>query len=230
VSASSLIDIYTTAKSQDTVFREAEANYLATAQASPIARAALLPQINFSAETSDNTLDTQGQTFGVAGSDVDYNSHGYSLRLTQALYNRDFYVQLKQANNNVARAQAQFDASKQDLVLRVTELYFNVLAARDELKFATAEKEAINRQLDQANNRFEVGLIPITDVKEAQSLYDSSVAQEIEAEIALELAIDALAVITGGWPIMQNKRPFFSSNLEMPSICSGTDPVTAITS
>ena len=133
-SASGLIDIYTIAKAQDTVFREAEANYLATAQASPIARASLLPQINFSAETSDNSLETEGQTFGVSGGDVDYNSHGYSLRLTQALYNRDFYIQLKQANNNVARAQAQFDASKQELVLRVTELYFNVLAARDDLK------------------------------------------------------------------------------------------------
>ncbi|MDW3095564.1 MAG: TolC family outer membrane protein [Gammaproteobacteria bacterium] len=195
--ANGLIDIYTIAKAQDTEFREAEANYLATSQASPIARAALLPQLNFSAETSDNTLETEGQTFGVSGGDVDYNSHGYSLRLTQSLYNRDFYVQLKQANNNVARAQAQFDASKQDLVLRVTELYFNVLAARDDLEFATAEKNAINRQLEQAENRFEVGLIPITDVKEAQSSFDSSVAREIDAEIALELAIDALAVITG---------------------------------
>jgi outer membrane protein len=197
VSASGLIDVYTIAKAQDTIFREAEATYFATFQASPIARAALLPQVNFSAETSDNSLKTRGQTFGVSGGDVDYNSHGYSLRLTQALFNRDFYVQLKQANNSVARARAQFDASKQDLVLRVTELYFNVLAARDDLKFATAEKEAINRQLEQAENRFEVGLIAITDVKEAQSSFDSSVAREIDAEIALELAIDALAVVTG---------------------------------
>ena len=166
--ATCLIDIYTIAKAQDTVFREAEANHLANAQASPIARAALLPQVNFSAETSDNNLKTEGQTFGVSGGEVDYNSHGYSLRLTQALYNRDFYVQLKQANNSVARSQAQFDASKQDLILRVTELYFNVLAARDDLRFATAEKQAIKRQLEQAENRFEVGLIPITDVKEAQ--------------------------------------------------------------
>jgi outer membrane protein len=196
VLASGLIDIYTIAKAQDTVIREAEANYLATSQASPIARASLLPQINFSAETSDNSLKTEGQTFGVSGGDVEYNSHGYSLRLTQALYNRDFYVQLKQANNSVARAQAEFDASKQELVLRVTELYFNILAARDDLKFATAEKNAINRQLEQAENRFEVGLIPITDVKEAQSSFDSAVASEIDAEIALELAIDALAVIT----------------------------------
>ena len=151
VAANGLIDIYTIAKAQDTVYREAEANFFATSQVSPIARAALLPQVNFSAESSDNSLETEGQTFGVSGGDVDYNSHGYSLRLTQALFNREFYVQLKQANNNVARAQAQFDASKQELILRVTELYFNVLAARDDLKFATAEKGCLLYTSDAAD-------------------------------------------------------------------------------
>ena len=197
VHANGLIDIYTIAKAQDTDIRQAEANYNASAQARPIARAALLPQVSFSAETSDNTLETEGQTFGVAGADVNFNSHGYSLRLTQSLYNHEFYVQLRQAKNTVAKAQVELDNSKQDLILRVTELYFNVLAAQDDLKFASAEKDAINRQREQAENRFEVGLVPITDVKEAQSSFDRAVAREIEAQIALELAIDALAVVTG---------------------------------
>ncbi len=195
--ANGLVDVYTIAKSQDTDIRQAEANYHASAQARPIARASLLPQINLSAETSDNTLETEGQTFGISGADVNYNSHGYSLRLTQSLYNHEFYVQLKQAKNTVAKAQIELDSSKQDLILRVTELYFNVLAAQDDLKFATAEKDAINRQREQAENRFEVGLIPITDVKEAQSSYDRAIAREIDAQIALELAFDALAVVTG---------------------------------
>ena len=193
----SLIDIYTIAKAQDTDIRQAEANYNASVQARPIARAALLPQISLSAETSDNSLETEGQTFGVAGTDVNFNSHGYSLSMTQSLYNNEFYVQLRQANNTVAKAQVELDNSKQDLLIRVTELYFDVLAAEDDLKFATAEKEAINRQREQAENRFEVGLIPITDVKEAQSSFDRAVAREIDAQIALELSIDALAVVTG---------------------------------
>ncbi len=197
VQAGGLIDVYTIARSQDTDIRQAEANYNASAQARPIARAALLPQINLSAETSDNTQETEGQTFGVAGADVDFNSHGYSLRLTQPLYNHQFYVQLRQAKNTVAKARVELDNSKQDLIIRVTELYFNVLAAQDDLRFATAEKDAINRQREQAENRFEVGLVPITDVKEAQSSYDRAVAREIDAQIALELAIDALAVVTG---------------------------------
>ena len=195
--ANGLVDVYTIAKSQDTEIREAEANYNAAAQARPIARASLLPQISLNAETSDNSLDTRGQTFGVSGADVDFNSHGYGLRLTQSLYNHEFYVQLRQSKNTVAKAQVVLDDSKQELILRVTELYFNVLAARDDLKFATAEKDAINRQREQAEKRFEVGLVPITDVKEAQSSYDSAVASEIDAQIALELSLDALAVVTG---------------------------------
>ncbi len=195
--ANGLVDVYQLSKAQDTEIREAEANYNASIQARPIARASLLPQISASAETSDNTLETEGQTFGVSGADVNFNSHGYSLRLTQPLYNHNFYVQLRQAKNTVAKAKVELDASKQDLIIRVVEAYFNVLAAQDTLRFAEAEKNAINRQREQAEKRFEVGLVPITDVKEAQSSYDRAVAREIEAQIAHELTLDALAVITG---------------------------------
>lgn len=194
--ANGLIDVYTIAKSNDTEIREAEASFNASAQAKPIARASLLPQVSLSAEFSYNTLDTEGQTFGVSGADVDFNSHGYSLKLTQSLYNHEFYVQLRQAQNTVAKAQVVLDSSKQNLILRVTELYFNVLAAQDDLRFAMSEKKAINRQREQAERRFEVGLIPITDVKEAQSSYDRSIAEEIDAQTALELSLDALAVLT----------------------------------
>ena len=196
VHANGLVDVYSIAKSKDTEIREAEANFNAAAQARPIARSSLLPQISLNAETSDNSLDTEGQTFGVSGADVDFNSHGYGLRLTQPLYNHEFYVQLRQSKNTVAKALVVLDDSKQELILRVTELYFNVLAAQDDLKFATAEKDAINRQREQAEKRFEVGLVPITDVKEAQSSYDSAIAREIDAQIALELSLDALAVVT----------------------------------
>ena len=179
VHANGLVDVYSIAKSKDTEIREAEANFNAAAQARPIARSSLLPQISLNAETSDNSLDTEGQTFGVSGADVDFNSHGYGLRLTQPLYNHEFYVQLRQSKNTVAKAQVVLDDSKQELILRVTELYFNVLAAQDDLKFATAEKDAINRQREQAEKRFEVGLVPITDVKEAQSSYDSAIARDL---------------------------------------------------
>ena len=195
--AEGLIDIYQIAKSRDTEIREAQANYNASIQARPIARASLLPQISLSAETSYTNLDVEGTTLGFEGGDVSFNSHGYSLQLSQPLYNHSFYVQLRQAKNTVAKAKVELDSSLQDLIIRVSEAYFNVLAAEDELEFANARKKAVNRQKEQAEKRFEVGLVPITDVKEAQASYDRSVADEIEAQIALELARDALAVITG---------------------------------
>ena len=127
-------------------------------------------------------MKVKGNTFGVPGSTVNYNTHGYRLGVTQSLYNRDFYIQLKQSKNIVARALVEWDLSKQDLMIRLIEVYFDVLSARDNLTYARSEKLAIGRQLEQAENRFEVGLSAITDVKEAQSSYDLSVAQEIEAE------------------------------------------------
>ena len=196
-SGENLVGVYQLSKARDTEIREAEANYNASIQSRPIARAALLPQISSSAETSDNSLKTRGETLGVDSGDVDFNSHGYSLQLTQALYNRSFFVQLRQANNTVAKARVELDSANQDLIIRVVEAYFNVLSSLDDLQFAEAEKNAINRQREQAERRFEVGLVPITDVKEAQASYDRAVAREIEAQIAYELSLDALAVITG---------------------------------
>ena len=195
--AQGLAEVYLLAQKQDPIIKQAEANYHAAAQARPLARAALLPQISFSAENSENRLEVKGNTFGVPGSKVDYNTKGYQLGLTQSLYNRDFYIQLRQSKNIVARAQIEWDLSKQDLMIRLIEAYFNVLSARDTLTYARAEKRAIGRQLEQAENRFEVGLSAITDVKDAQSSYDLSVAQEIAASTAPETSLDNLAMMTG---------------------------------
>ena len=82
-----------------------------------------------------------------------------------------------------------------NLITRTADAYFNVLAEQDNLNFRQSEKEAIERQLEQAKKRFEVGLIAITDVKEAQASYDLAVASEIEAQNALEISKDALEVI-----------------------------------
>ena len=81
--AQGLAEVYLLAQKQDPIIMQAEANYRASAQARPLARAALLPQINFSAETSENRLEVEGNTFGVPGSKVTYNSNGYQLGLTQ---------------------------------------------------------------------------------------------------------------------------------------------------
>ncbi len=193
--ALSLIDVYMRAKQHDADIKIAEAQYNADAQSHPIARANVLPQANLSANTTDVNQETDGQTFGVSGREVDFNDHGYTLSISQSLYNHDYYVQLRQAKDTVARAQIDLDASRQDLIRRTAEAYFNVLSEQDNLTFRQSEIEAIDRQLKQANKRFEVGLIAITDVKEAQASYDLAVASEIEAQNALEFSKDALEVI-----------------------------------
>lgn len=193
--AFSLMDVYMMAKQQDTDIQIAESLYNAEAQARPIARANILPQASVSANTTDVSQETDGATFGVAGTDVDFNDHGYTLNITQALYHHDYYVQLRQAKSSVARASIDLDASYQELITRTADAYFNVLAEQDNLNFRQSEIEAIERQLEQAKKRFEVGLIAITDVKEAQASYDLAVASEIEAQNALEISKDALEVI-----------------------------------
>ena len=193
--AKGLTEVFQQALVRDTEIREARANFEASVLARPLARASLLPQISLTAETSNNYIKTIGNTFGVPGASADYNSHGFSLRLNQPLYNHSLYVQLRQAKNTVAKAQAVLDVSEQALILRVADAYFNVLGADDTLTFSRAEKDASQRQHEQAKIRFEVGLDSITDMKDAQAVYDQTVAAEIDAEIAVELALDELAVI-----------------------------------
>ncbi len=104
------------------------------------------------------------------------------MSLTQPLFRWDRWVALGQADDLVTQAQAQYTAAEQELAVRVAERYFAALEAEDTLRQARTEKESIGRQLEQAQQRFEVGLSAITDVQEAQARYDSAIAVEIRAE------------------------------------------------
>jgi outer membrane protein len=116
--------------------------------------------------------------------------------LTQTIYNAQTSAQVDSAEASVLQAAANLKVAEQDLVIRVATSYFAILSAQDSVKFARAEQNAIARQLEQAQKRFEVGLIAITDVHEAQALYDSSQAQSLLAENQLDNAFQALQVIT----------------------------------
>ncbi len=120
-----------------------------------------------------------------------------SLDLRQPLFRYDNWLQLKQSDSEIAAAEANYAAARQDLMVLVAERYFKVLDAQDNLEFAEAEKSAIGRQLDQATQRFDVGLIAITDVKAAQARYDLSVSLEIKATSGLVEAKDALREVAG---------------------------------
>src|SRR5690606_40365088 len=104
---------------------------------------------------------------------------------------------MKIADKVVARSEVVYEAAQQDLMIRVVQRYFDVLAAEDRLESIHADREAIARQLEQAQQRFEVGLIAITDVQESQAAYDQSVAAEIRAQRDLATARELLREITG---------------------------------
>lgn len=199
-SATGLAEIYAMAKQHDADIMIARSRYDVETQAMPIARANLLPHVDITANTTDIRQKTKGETFGIAGRAVDFNDHNYRLNIRQTLYHRDFYVQFRQAKNSVAKANIDLDAAHQELIIRTTRAYFDVLSAQDTLHFQRSEKEAIARQLERAQKRFEVGLLPVTDVKEAQASYDLVAAKEIEAQNALEIAKDALEAVIAHRP------------------------------
>lgn len=189
------------AQQGDPQLQAAEAQYLAAVEAVPQTRAALLPNISLDVFASTNDRETSNAT-GAPYSDgqVDTDTDGYTLTLSQTIYNHAFYKQLDQAKATVAQAGAGYTAEQQALIVRVAEAYFGVLASRDNLLFAQAEKEAIGQQLKQTQKRFDVGLIAITDVKESQASYDISIAAEISAQNQLENSLENLQVIIGQYP------------------------------
>ncbi|MEE8238047.1 MAG: TolC family outer membrane protein [Gammaproteobacteria bacterium] len=201
-----LMNVYQRALQNDPVIREAEAIYLATSEARPQARSSLLPQfsLNASATTADSTdntpttnFQTGAPTLTVLSSQTDRDSTSLSLNLDQTIFDKSRFVAFRQAGKQVLRAETDYQIAKQDLLIRVAEAYFEVLAAADTLEAEEAARVAIGRQLDQAQRRFEVGLIAITDVQEAQAGYDLSIATEISAQRFLATAREFLREIIG---------------------------------
>lgn len=202
VAAADLREIYLQAMQSDPQLREAEANLQATLENKPQAIAALLPQVSAGWTYDDQKLNsaaTRGLGAVVTPSIIDTTTDGWgwTVDLTQSLFRPDQWMRVRQADKQAAQSEADYRAARQDLITRVATAYFNVLAAQDTLASEQAAKEAIGRQLEQAEKRFEVGLIAITDVQEAQAGYDEAVAAEITAKRALANQREVLREITG---------------------------------
>lgn len=179
--ALTLQESFELAQQGDPAILSAKAQYDAAMEEVPQAKSALLPNItlDFFSANSDQTTTKAVGTY--SDGEVDSDNQGYKLTLTQTLYNHQLYKLLDQAKASVAQAASNYSAQQQALVVKVADLYFKVLAAEDSLSFAKAEKKAVAKQLLQTRKRFEVGMIAITDVKEAQAQYDITAAQEIAA-------------------------------------------------
>lgn len=191
VQAEDLLQVYRQAFDSDPVLKAAAASREAVQENKPQARALLLPSAGVTVE--------QGRTFGIAGArdNSTFNSHNYAIGLTQPLYNRGSQVQQRLAEVTISQSEADFRNTQNELILRVAQGYFGVLAALDTLTFTTAAKNAFARQLEQANRRFEVGLATITDVYDAQARFDAAVSQEVSAINKLADQRELLRQLTG---------------------------------
>ncbi|HSH30471.1 MAG TPA: TolC family outer membrane protein [Thiohalobacter sp.] len=187
-----LLGTYRIAADSDPTLRAAAANRDALLEADDQALAQVLPSVGINGSYQRNRYDNR-----ITDQTSYSTDEVYTLSATQTLFRWDRFVALGQADSLVAQALANYSAAEQELIIRLAEGYFDVLAAQDNLIFARAELDAIGRQLEQAKERFEVGLIAITDVHEAQARYDLAVSQEIVAVNELDSAREALYEITG---------------------------------
>jgi outer membrane protein len=185
--AGSLLNLYQQALENDPQLKSAAASLQAGQEALPQARAALLPAIIAGADTT--WVDTEK-----AGSN---DSTGVTLTLSQSVFSAARWYNLRRGEALSEQAGLVFDRAQQELVLRSVSAYLTVLRAINNLDSAQAEVRAIQRQLDQVNAQFEVGLIAITDVQEAQASYDNSVVRQIEAEGELDNSYEALDRLAG---------------------------------
>jgi len=195
--ADDLLTVYQQALLNDTVVLKAQAQYEIVKEDIEQARATLLPQISAFGSYSDG----ENENF-ISGSTVtsEFKSLGYGASLNMQLYHHDSWLRLDLAKKSAHQSDLVYQVAKQDLILRVTQAYFALLSAKDDLEFAQAEKAAIARQLEQTKQRFSVGLTAITDVHEAQAEFDSAVTEEIRSENAIYNAEEELRVITNTYP------------------------------
>ncbi len=201
-----LLSVYELALRNDPQIREADANRLAQRQARPLAIANLLPDVSASAGRTRRwgTQTINGQA--LPGSGDGYNTtDGWNLSINQTLFSWQEWMTLRTASSEVAQAEADFMAQEQALAQRVAQQYFAVLNARDNLEAMEAARDAITRQLEQAEQRFEVGLIAITDVQDARAERDAANAQVIGARRQLSSAEEQLRATIGERPVALNE-------------------------
>ncbi len=195
--AADLQQIYREALSSDQQFAAARAAVAAAREKEPQGLAGLLPEISASANTTwnDNTVEFPGIDEEGARQKRKFNSNGYSVALTQPLFNWQNIVTYSQSKLQVAQAEAQFAQARQELILRVAQAYLDVLAGEEVLRASQAQKTAIAEQLRQAKKMYEVGTVIITDSLEAESRFELALSQEIAAESDLEFKRDVLRSI-----------------------------------
>ncbi|OBS30493.1 channel protein TolC [Tepidimonas fonticaldi] len=196
--AQSLQSLLEAAQSYDAAYLAAKAQFEANRAKAEQARARVLPSVGLSAEAFVNRRDSSASVL-----DDTFNNQTVRLAATQPLYRPGNQLEVEQAQRSLQAAEAQLQSVEQDLIVRLSQAYFDVLGAEDTLTFVRAQKAAVEQQLAAAQRNFEVGTATITDTREAQARFDLVVAQEIAAENDLrvkKLALDQLVGRSGTQP------------------------------
>ncbi len=228
--ADDLIQIYGEARASDPQLAGAEATNQADSENVDQARSALLPQIGASLAYSQShgssggpqfvTNEDGSQSLVNVTSSADNYGRTLSGRLDQSILDLSKWTALKSARATVKSSDATYEAAQQDLLIRVATAYFDVLTAEDALRFAQANEQALNRQMEQAQQRFDVGLSAITDVNDAKAQHDTAVASVITAQNTLDDNKEALRQLTNKEPgelkKLRDKLPLDKPNPENP--------------
>lgn len=191
--AADLLQTYQRARENDPIYAEAKARYEAGQEKLTQGRSGLLPTLSISA--TSNSVNRE--VINPASPELRYRSHQYGLNLTQPLFRWQSWLQYEQGGLQVAQAEADFVQAQQDLLLRTSQAYFDVLLAEEQVGSLQAQMTAIALQLEQAKAYFEVGTATITDTHEAQARHDLAEAQLIAAKSDLEIKQAALQMLTG---------------------------------
>jgi len=214
--ADDLLQVYQIAKIKDPIILQELAKYNMSLEKVAESRSPLLPQINFTLKGGA----TEGHDPGAGNAHVDKRTgtNGQAkIALTQSLYNGGYWESLNVSEKEATEYKANYAYAGQNLLLRTAKAYFDVLRGDDAVKSAKANKRAVERQLEQTKQRFDVGLIAITDVHEAQAEFDRTTVDEIQAENELANAYYALRELTGQDVLnvsYLNTDTFTPSNLE----------------
>jgi outer membrane protein len=213
-SGADLLSVYDRALVNDPQIREAEANRLAQREARPQAIASLLPQVSGQASKGRTWGDGDSSSAQIlngvlvpsnSGTDSINDTKTWGLNIRQSVFNWNNWVALRAANSEVAQAEADYLAQLQAMAQRVAQQYFAVLNAQDTVRAQEAARDAISRQLEQSERRFEVGLIAITDVQDARAERDNAAAAVIAAKRTLASAEEQLRATIGEKPTILNE-------------------------
>lgn len=195
--AQSLIELYDAARGYDASYMSAKSQYEANLAKANQTLGGVLPNIALSASASRTYFNYRPDDATLSTRDLYYGTGSAAITLTQPLYRPAVWATYKQGGPLLQQATAQYEAAEQDLLVRVSQAYFDVLTSEDSLELVRAQKKAVGEQLASAKRNFEVGTTTITGVRDAQARFDLATAQEIAAENDARIKHLALDLVVG---------------------------------